>query len=83
MTTQPEPTPHTPDAATDALPPPWQRLLALSGVAFTALLSVHPALVVGWLTSGGNTPHYTAGDQPLAIDQQTTRLGNEVLNILS
>jgi hypothetical protein len=32
MTTQADPTPHTPDAATDALPPPWQRLLALSGV---------------------------------------------------
>jgi hypothetical protein len=55
MTTQPEPTPHTPDAATDALPPPWQRLLALSGVAFA------PLFVIGWLTSGGNTPHYTAG----------------------
>jgi hypothetical protein len=44
MTTQPEPTPQTPDAATDALPPPWQRLLALSGVAFT------PLVVIGWLT---------------------------------
>jgi hypothetical protein len=39
MTTQPDPTPHTPDAATDALPPSWQRLLALSGVAFAPLLS--------------------------------------------
>jgi hypothetical protein len=38
MMTQPEPTPHTPDAATDALTPPWQRLLVLSGVAFTPLL---------------------------------------------
>ncbi len=57
MTTQPEPTPHTPDAATDALPPPWQRVLALSGVALT------PLFVIGWLTSGGNTPHYTAGNQ--------------------
>ena len=27
MTTQPDPTPHTPDAATDALPPPWTSLL--------------------------------------------------------
>ena len=27
MTTQPEPTPHTPDAATDALPAPWASLL--------------------------------------------------------
>ena len=45
MTTQPEPTPHTPDAATDALPPPRQRLLALSEVAFA------PLFVIGWLTS--------------------------------
>lgn len=41
----------------DALPPPWQRLLALSGVAFA------PIFVIGWLTSSGNTPNYTAGDQ--------------------
>jgi hypothetical protein len=27
MTTQAEPTPHTQDAATDALPPPWASLL--------------------------------------------------------
>jgi hypothetical protein len=57
MTTQPEPTPHTPDAAADALPPRWRRLLALSGVAFA------PLFVIGWLTSGCNTPHYTAGAQ--------------------
>ena len=38
MTTQPAPTPRTPDAATDALSPSWQRLLALSGVAFAAVL---------------------------------------------
>ena len=40
MTTQPGPTLHTQDAATDALPPPWQRLLALSGVAFAALFVI-------------------------------------------
>jgi hypothetical protein len=57
MTTQAAPPAHAPDAATDALPPPWQRLLALSGVAFV------PFFVVGWLTSGRNTPHYTAADQ--------------------
>ena len=41
----------------DALPPSWQRLLALSGVAFAVLL------VVGWFASGGNAPDYTAADQ--------------------
>jgi hypothetical protein len=58
MTTQPAPTPHTtPDAVADALPRSWQRLLALSGVVFAALF------VVGWFTTGGVTPHYTAPDQ--------------------
>ncbi len=55
MTTHVAEAPHVSDAATDASP--WQRLLALSGVAFA------PFFVVGWLTSGGNTPHYTAADQ--------------------
>ena len=41
----------------DALPTTWQRLLALSGVAFALLL------VLGWFLSGGNTPDYTATDQ--------------------
>jgi succinate dehydrogenase/fumarate reductase cytochrome b subunit len=50
-----EETPQVSDTSTDASP--WQRLLALSGVAFA------PFFVVGWLTSGGNTPHYTAPDQ--------------------
>jgi hypothetical protein len=54
MTTQPKPTPHTPGAATPALPPRRQRLLVLAGVTFA------PLFVIGWLTSGGNTPHYTA-----------------------
>jgi hypothetical protein len=57
MTTQLTQTPQTPDAVTDAVPPPRQRLLALSGVAFAALF------VVGWFTTGGVTPHYTAPDQ--------------------
>jgi hypothetical protein len=35
----------------------WQRLLALSGVVFAVLF------VVGWFTTGGVTPHYTAPDQ--------------------
>jgi len=41
----------------DALPVPWQRLLALSGVLFALLF------VVGWFTTGGVTPHYTEPDQ--------------------
>jgi hypothetical protein len=55
MTTQPKPTPHTPHAATDALPPPWQRLRALSGVAFA------PIFVIGLLPHGArsSTSRYT------------------------
>ena len=49
---QSAPTPHLADAAA-----PWQRVLALSGVAFAALF------LVGWFTNGGLTPHYTAPDQ--------------------
>ena len=57
MTTQPAPTPHISDAAADALPPRWQRLLALSGAAFALLF------VVGWFTNAGLTPHYNEPDQ--------------------
>jgi hypothetical protein len=57
MTTQPAPTPHIPDATSDALPRSWQRLLALSGILFALLF------VVGWFTTGGVTPHYSAPDQ--------------------
>jgi succinate dehydrogenase/fumarate reductase cytochrome b subunit len=57
MTPEPTPPPHAPDAASDAFPPRWQRLLALSGVAFAALF------LVGWFTSGGLTPHYNEPDQ--------------------
>jgi hypothetical protein len=50
MTTQ------VPEAASDASP--WQRLLALSGVAFA------PLFVVGWLTSAvTNAPNYVESDQ--------------------
>ena len=41
----------------DTLPTSWQRLLALSGVAFAVLF------VLAWFLSGGNTPDYTAADQ--------------------
>jgi succinate dehydrogenase/fumarate reductase cytochrome b subunit len=58
MTIRHESTSHTSDAATGALPRPWQRLLALSGVAFA------PLFVVGWLTSSvANAPDYTAADE--------------------
>jgi hypothetical protein len=45
-----------PDSA-DALPTSWERLLALSGVAFALLF------LVGFLISGSNTPDYAAPDQ--------------------
>ena len=57
MTTQPRRLRTLGDAAADALPRSWQRLLALSGVAFALLF------VVGWFTTGGVTPHYNAPDQ--------------------
>ena len=41
----------------DTLPLSWQRLLALSGVAFAVLF------VVGWFASGGDAPDYAAADQ--------------------
>ncbi len=41
----------------DTLPSSWQRLLALSGVAFALLL------LFGWFLSGGDAPDYTATDQ--------------------
>jgi hypothetical protein len=44
----------------DTLPASWQRLLALSGVAFAVLF------LVGWFASGGDAPDYTAGDQAWA-----------------
>src|SRR5207248_641770 len=57
MTIRHEANPPTPDAATDALPP-WQPLLALSGVAFA------PLFVVGWLASAvSNSPNYIEADQ--------------------
>jgi Domain of unknown function (DUF4386) len=43
--------------STDALPSSWQRLLALSGVAFAVLF------LAGFLISGSDAPDYTAPDQ--------------------
>ena len=47
----------TSDASTEGLPGSWQRLLALSGVAFAVLF------VLGWFASGGDAPDYMAADQ--------------------
>ena len=44
----------------DALPPSWQRLLALSGVVFAVLF------LVGWFASGGDALDYAAADQEWA-----------------
>jgi hypothetical protein len=46
-------------SAESASSPPlsWQRLLALSGVAFGVLF------LVGWFASGGDAPDYGASDQ--------------------
>lgn len=57
MTSHLEPTHTLSHSSTDGLPPSWQRLLALSGVAFAVLF------VVGWFASGGDAPDYTAADQ--------------------
>ena len=40
----------------DSHPPSWQRLPALTGVAFALLL------LFGWFLSGGDAPNYTATD---------------------
>src|SRR5918911_3159260 len=56
MTTQAAEAPQVSDAATDASP--WQRLLALSGVAFA------PLFVVGWLASAvSDSPNYIAQEE--------------------
>ena len=47
----------TSDGSADALPTSWQRLLALSGIAFAVLF------VVGFFMSGGDAPDYMAADQ--------------------
>jgi succinate dehydrogenase/fumarate reductase cytochrome b subunit len=56
VTTQAVEAPHVSAAATDSSP--WQRLLALSGVAFA------PLFVVGWLSSAvSDSPNYIAAEQ--------------------
>lgn len=56
MTTQAVEAPQITDASSNASP--WQRLLALSGVAFA------PLFLVGWLASAvSDSPNYIAGEQ--------------------
>jgi succinate dehydrogenase/fumarate reductase cytochrome b subunit len=45
------------EQSANSLPLSWQRLLALSGVAFAILF------LVGWFASGGDAPDYGASDQ--------------------
>ena len=45
------------EQSANSLPLSWQRLLALSGVAFAVLF------LVGWFASGGDAPDYGASDQ--------------------
>ena len=45
------------EQSANSLPVSWQRLLALSGVAFAVLF------LVGWFASGGDAPDYGASDQ--------------------
>lgn len=47
----------TSNQSADALPLSWQRVSALSGIAFAVLL------LVGFFISGSDTPDYTATDQ--------------------
>jgi hypothetical protein len=55
LTTQAAATQHASADATGGSP--WQRLLALSGVAFAV------PFLIGWFASAGVTPHYSASDQ--------------------
>src|SRR5215207_10427947 len=50
-------TPTPADRSADTLPSSWQRVTALSGVAFAVLF------ILAWFLSGGNAPDYTASDQ--------------------
>ena len=79
MTSQPEPSSRTStNSSLEALPPLWQRLLALSGVAFAVLL------IFGWFLSGGDAPNYTATDQDWTdwADDNRSRSGTGAFLIL-
>lgn len=57
----------------DTLPASWQRLMALSGVAFGVLF------LIGWFASGANTPDYGATDESWTVwaddNQWVSRVG--------
>ena len=59
MTSDPSPGSRTSfrTSSADTVPPSWERVLALSGVAFGLLL------LFGWFLSGGDSPDYTATDE--------------------
>ena len=67
------PGPMTPPAT---LPPTWQRLPALSGVAFALLL------LFGWFLSGGDAPDYTATDETWTQWADARRVGSGVAGFL-
>ena len=56
----------------DRLPLSWQRLLALSGVAFAVLL------IFGWFLSGGDSPDYLASDEAWVAWADANRLKSGV-----
>jgi hypothetical protein len=60
----------------DGLPSSWNRLLALSGVAFALLL------IFGWFLSGGNTPDYTATDEVWTDWAGANRFGSGIAGFL-
>jgi len=62
----------TSDRSAEALPTSWQRLLALSGIAFAVLL------VVGFFLSGGDTPDYTAADQEWTTWAENNKLKSRI-----
>ena len=63
----------TSNPSADALPTSWQRLPALSGIAFAVLF------VVGWFISGSDAPDYSATDQEwttwAAANETKSRIG--------
>ena len=77
MTPRSEPGPDTSmTSSANALPPSWQRLPALSGVAFGVLL------LFGWFLSGGNTPDYTATDQAWTEWADANRVNSGIAGFL-
>jgi hypothetical protein len=77
VTSRSEPSPpKSTTSSPAALPPSWQRLLALSGVAFAVLLAF------GWFLSGGDTPDYQATDQEWTDWANDNRSGSGIAAFL-